>query len=153
MPASRASYWFHLATIEDGDGAAVGNAHAQAGYRFCPSSMGDHQAGSGDDGARAGHGHERHDVSEAPSPWQLSEALAAQATKEEIVEVARILAMQAAHYARASGEQELPDLAHLLSATTLDDESVGLLMDGTLAFVGVMATVPGIGAVDICDHV
>lgn len=81
--------------------------------------------------------------------WQLSEALAAQATKEEIVEVARILAMQAAHYARASGELELPDLAHLLSAKTLDDESVGLLMDGTLAFVGLMATAMGIGGVDI----
>lgn len=49
------------------------------------------------------------------------------ATKEEIAEVARILAMQSAHYARKYGEMELPDLAHLLSATTIDDDNVALL--------------------------
>lgn len=49
------------------------------------------------------------------------------ASKEDIAEVARILAMQAAHYARKYGEEQLPDVAHLLSATTLEDDSVGLL--------------------------
>ena len=59
--------------------------------------------------------------------WQLSEELIAGATKEDIAEAARILAMQAAHYARKYGEEQLPDIAHLLSATTLEDESVRLL--------------------------
>lgn len=85
--------------------------------------------------------------------WQLSEELIADATKEDLAEVARILAMQAAHYARKYGEAQLPDLAHLLSATTVDDESVGLLRDGTEALVGVLAMVTGVGGVDIDEPV
>ncbi|WP_153145324.1 hypothetical protein [Dechloromonas sp. H13] len=75
--------------------------------------------------------------------WQLSEEMIAKASKEDLAETARILAMQAAHMTRKYGEQELPDLAHLLSASTLDDESVALLRDGAEAFVGVLATVSG----------
>lgn len=67
------------------------------------------------------------------------------ATKEDIAEVARILAMQAAHFARKYGEEQLPDVAHLLSATTLEDDSVGLRRDGTEALVGVLAMVTGVG--------
>lgn len=81
--------------------------------------------------------------------WQLSEELIADATKDDLAEVARILALQAAHYARKYGEAQLPDLAHLLSATTLDDQSVGLLRDGTEALVGVLAMVTGMGGVDM----
>lgn len=77
----------------------------------------------------------------------------ADATKEDIAEVARILAMQAAHYARKFGELPIPDLGHLLSATTLDEESVGLLRDGTEALVGIMAMVTGVGGVDIDESV
>lgn len=75
--------------------------------------------------------------------WQLSEEMIADATKEDLAEVARILAMQAAHYARKYGELQLPDLAHLLSATAVDDGNVGLLRDGTEALVGVLAMVTG----------
>lgn len=71
---------------------------------------------------------------------QLSDALVAQATKDEIVETARVLAMQAAHYARTFGELPIPDLEHLLDTASVDKESVGLLRDGTAAFVGVLAT-------------
>jgi hypothetical protein len=73
--------------------------------------------------------------------WQLSEQMIAAATKEEIAEAARILALQAAHYARKYGELQLPDLSALLSATTLDENGVGLLRDGAQALVGVLATV------------
>lgn len=69
----------------------------------------------------------------------------ANATKEDLAEVARILAMQSAHYARKYGELQLPDLAHLLSMAKLDDESVGLLRDGTEALVGVLGIVIGGG--------
>ena len=75
--------------------------------------------------------------------WQMSEEMIANATKDDLAEVARILAMQAAHYARKYGEMQLPDLAHLLSATTVDNDSVGLLRDGTEALVGVLAMVTG----------
>ncbi len=73
----------------------------------------------------------------------------ADATKEDIAEVARILAMQAAHYARQFGELAIPDLAHMLSATTLDEESIGLLRDGTESLVGIMAMVTCVGGVDM----
>lgn len=75
--------------------------------------------------------------------WQLSEEMIAKATKDDIVEVARILAMQAAHFARKYGELQLPDLNHLLSATRVDNQSIGLLRDGTEALVGVLAIVTG----------
>ena len=51
--------------------------------------------------------------------------------------------MQAAHYARKHGELQLPDLASLLSASTVDENSIGLLKDGTEALVGVLAIVTG----------
>jgi len=81
--------------------------------------------------------------------WQLSEEMIADATKEDIAEVARILGMQAAHYARKYGELQLPDLAHLLTATSVDDDGVGLLRDGTEALVGVLGMVTGMGGADI----
>lgn len=73
--------------------------------------------------------------------WQLSEEMIANASKDELAETARILAMQAAHMTRKYGEQPIPDLTHLLSASTLDDESVALLRDGAETFVGVLASV------------
>ncbi len=50
---------------------------------------------------------------------------------------------QAAHFARKYGELQLPDLAQLLSATSVDEKSVGLLRDGTEALIGVLAMVTG----------
>ena len=85
--------------------------------------------------------------------WQLSEEMIASASKEDLADAARILALQAAHYARKYGEHELPDLAHLLTATSLDDDSLGLVRDGTEALVGVLAMVTGVGGVDIDETV
>lgn len=81
--------------------------------------------------------------------WQLSEEMIAEATKEDIAEVARILAMQAAHYARKYGETPLPDLNHLLTSSLQDDASIGLMRDGTEALVGVLAMVTGAVGVDM----
>jgi len=78
----------------------------------------------------------------------LSEELIANATKEDLAEVARILAMQAAHYARKYGELAIPDMTHLL-ANTADEASVGLLRDGTIALVGILGLVKGVGGVDM----
>lgn len=84
--------------------------------------------------------------------WQLSEDLIADATKEELAEVARILGMQAAHYVRKFGELPIPDMTYLLS-NTADEESVALLRDGTIALVGILGTVKGVGALDINEPV
>ncbi len=84
--------------------------------------------------------------------WQLSEEMIAGATKEDLAETARILAMQAAHYARKYGELPIPDLTHLL-ASTADEKSVALLRDGTIALVGILGIVKGVGGVDIDEPV
>jgi hypothetical protein len=84
--------------------------------------------------------------------WQLSEDLIADATKDELAEVARILGMQAAHYARTFGELAIPDMTHLL-ANTADEVSVGLLRDGTIALVGILGIVKGVGGADIDEPV
>ena len=80
--------------------------------------------------------------------WQLSEEMIAGASKDDITEVARILAMQAAHYARKYGELPIPDMTHLLASTT-DEGTVALLRDGTIALVGILGTVTSAGGVDI----
>jgi hypothetical protein len=84
--------------------------------------------------------------------WQLSEDLIADATKDDLAEVARILGMQAAHYARKYGELPIPDMTHLL-ANVEDEESIGLLRDGTIALVGILGMVKGVGGVDIDEPV
>lgn len=73
--------------------------------------------------------------------WQLSEEMIAKASKEDWVETAWILAMQAAHMTSKYGDQPLLDLAYLLSASTLDEESLPLLRDSAEAFIGVLASV------------
>ena len=73
--------------------------------------------------------------------WRLSEEMISKASKEDLAETARILAMQAAHMTRIFGEQPMPDYVNLLSAANLDEESIALLRDGAEAFVGVLATV------------
>jgi len=85
--------------------------------------------------------------------WQLSEELIADASKEDLAEAARILAMQAAHYARKYGDLQLPDLTHLLSATQVNDGNIGLLRDGTEALVGVLAIVSGVDGMDMDETV
>jgi hypothetical protein len=44
-------------------------------------------------------------------------------------------------------------LQHLLSATRVDDDNIGLLRDGTEALVGVMAMVTGVGGGDMDEIV
>jgi hypothetical protein len=80
--------------------------------------------------------------------WQLSEEMIADATKEDLAEVARILGMQAAHYARTFGELPIPDMTHLL-ANTADEGTVALLRDGAIALAGMLGMVKGVGGVDI----
>jgi hypothetical protein len=75
------------------------------------------------------------------------------ASKVDLAEAARIVAMQAAHYARKYGEMQLPDLSQLLSATTIDDQSVGLLRDGMEALMNVLAMVTGAGGLDTDESV
>jgi len=73
--------------------------------------------------------------------WRLGEKMIAEASKEDLAEALRILAMQSAHYARKYGELQLPDLTELLNTVTLDESRIGLLKDGAMALVGVLGSV------------
>ena len=75
--------------------------------------------------------------------WTLSEELVEKATKEQLAETARILALQSAHYARKYGELPLPSIFELLKTTQVDRSRIEMLRDGTQAFVGVLAVVVG----------
>lgn len=71
--------------------------------------------------------------------WELAEQMIGDATKDDLAETARVLALQVAHYARKFGELPIPDLNRLLTTMNLDDEGVTLLRDGSQALVGVLA--------------
>ena len=73
--------------------------------------------------------------------WQIADELIEKTTKEQLATVARILALQSAHYARKHGELPLPNLFELLKITEIGEKELELLRDGTEALVGVLATV------------
>jgi hypothetical protein len=73
--------------------------------------------------------------------WQIADELLEKATKEQLAVVARILALQSAHYARMHGEVPLPNVFELLKITEIGEKELELLRDGTEALVGVLATV------------
>lgn len=73
----------------------------------------------------------------------LSDDMVAMSSKDALVKTARILAMQAAHYASKYGEEPLIDLSHLLADGQLAEESATFLRDGAKTFVGVLGVVAG----------
>ena len=88
--------------------------------------------------------------------WKLAEAMIAKATKEEVAEVARILALQSAAYARKFGDLPVEDHLAYLRATNADaarfvagedgGKTLGVPRDGAVALVGVLGVVTeGIG--------
>lgn len=83
------------------------------------------------------------DLQEYADYHHLSEQLVADATKNELVECARLLALQVAHYHAQYGESLLEQ--EILAATTNDPDTATskLLSDGAQTFVGVLAMLKG----------
>lgn len=85
--------------------------------------------------------------------WQVADRMIERAGKADMAEVARILALQAAAYARRFGELPIEDHADYMRATEREFDAeellrtsdgarlVGLLRDGMTALVGVLAIV------------
>ncbi|HTH93766.1 MAG TPA: hypothetical protein VL550_00910 [Rhodocyclaceae bacterium] len=73
----------------------------------------------------------------------LSDDMVAMSSKEALARAARILAMQAAHYAAKYGEEPLIDLGSVLSADALGEAGATFLRDGAKTFVGVLGAVTG----------
>jgi hypothetical protein len=69
---------------------------------------------------------------------QLADQLVEHATKEQLGECARILALNVAHYASRYGELPLEERLDFLHATDLSEEQAKLVEQGLETFVGVL---------------
>ena len=73
--------------------------------------------------------------------YGLANRLIEGATKEDLAECARLLALHLAHYQGKFGEIPLGDTLAVLDATEPNDEQAALLRDGMEIFVGVLGGV------------
>lgn len=73
----------------------------------------------------------------------LSDHMIAISSKEALAKTARILAMQAAHYAAKYGDEPMLDLATVVPVSGLSEDSAAFLRDGAKTFVGVLGVVAG----------
>ena len=69
---------------------------------------------------------------------QASDTLIEQATKEDVAEVARVLALHVAHYRRRYGDISVDESLALLKIEKLDDDTAGSLADGFGVLVEVL---------------
>lgn len=68
----------------------------------------------------------------------MSDAMIAASSKEVLIKTARILAMQAAHYASKYGEQPLVELDRVLAEPVLSEAGAIFLRDGAKTLLGVL---------------
>ena len=81
------------------------------------------------------------DLSGFQQYYKLADILIEQASKEQLGECARLLALNLAHYQGKYGEIPLEDSLAVLSATEPNDEQAVLLRDGMEVLVGVLGGV------------
>jgi hypothetical protein len=81
------------------------------------------------------------DLSDFQQYYRLADALIANASKEQLAECARLLALNLAHYQGKFGEMPLDDTLAVLGATEPNDEQVIMLRDGMKILVGLLGVV------------
>jgi len=81
------------------------------------------------------------DLSGFQEYYRLADALIANASKEQLAECARLLALNLAHFQRLYGEVPLEATLAVLDASEPNDEQAVLLRDGMEVFVGVLGGV------------
>jgi len=81
------------------------------------------------------------DLAEFEQYYQLADRLIADATKEDLAECVRLLALNLAHYQGMFGEVPLGDTLAIIDATEPNDEQLVLLRDGMEVLVGVLGSV------------
>jgi hypothetical protein len=88
------------------------------------------------------------DLSMFKQYYQLADRLIKQATKEQLAECARLLALNLAHHQSLHGEIPLDETLALLEVTEPNEAQAQLLTDGMENFVGVLGNVcSGLGEV------
>jgi len=88
------------------------------------------------------------DLSMFKQYYQLADRLIEQASKEQLAECARLLALNLAHHQSLHGEIPLDETLALLEVTEPNEAQAQLLTDGMENFVGVLGNVcSGLGEV------
>lgn len=81
------------------------------------------------------------DLSDFQQYYRLADALIENASKEQLAECARLLALNLAHYKGKFGEMPLEETLTALGATEPNDEQAVLLRDGMEILVGLLGSV------------
>jgi len=81
------------------------------------------------------------DLTEFKQYYQLADKLIAGATREQLAECARLLALNLAHYQAKYGELPLDETLVVINAAEPNEEQAVLLRDGMKVFVGVLGGV------------
>jgi len=75
--------------------------------------------------------------------YELADRLIADASKDDVAEAARLLALNVAHYQLKYGALPIDDFADMLRAHAIDPETAKLLSAGMQNLVGVLGQVLG----------
>lgn len=81
------------------------------------------------------------DPSEFEQYYKLADMLIEQATKDQLAECARLLALNLAHYQGLYGEIPLDETLAILDATEPNDKQLKLLATGMETLVGLLGSV------------
>ena len=81
------------------------------------------------------------DLSRFAEYYRLVDVLVEKASKEQLAECARLLALNLAHYQELYGEVPLSDTLAMVNAAEPNDQQAGLLADGMEILVGVLGNV------------
>lgn len=81
------------------------------------------------------------DLTEFQQYYKLADALIADASKEQVAECARLLALNLAHYQGLYGEIPLGDTLSAINANEPNEDQVFMLVNGMEILVGVLGGV------------
>lgn len=81
------------------------------------------------------------DLTEFQQYYKLADELIAGASKEQVAECARLLALNLAHYQGLYGEIPLDDTLSAINANEPNDDQVSMLVNGMEILVGVLGGV------------
>ncbi len=85
----------------------------------------------------------RSDLEQFAEHYQRLDEMVADATKADLAECARLLALNVAHYKAKYGELPLEEHQAMLEAEDIDEEMAKLLASGVLEMAVVLALVTG----------
>ena len=88
--------------------------------------------------------HSRADIEDLPSYATLADALIERATKNQLADVARLLAFSIGYYDQPYGDVPRDALLKMVRAETLDEQTLALLSSGMQNLVSALAEVTGL---------